>query len=143
MQFVLAAALLILSTFALVSHFELGLSSWAAGYGFGAGVAAITLVRESFDLWLVRFLATLAALVMFCYFAGFFSMTPYQVDGAWYLQTGAGGSLCMFFAGFAMMPVLAALSCHKKELKHREAQAEQRLAKAGFEPISRPASIIS
>ncbi len=91
-------------------------AKWAAIYFAGAALAVLTL-RRPMSLYLIRFLAVTTTGMMFFYFGAFFLVVP-GLDSDWYLKGQGGDALGLLFAGFAMIPVLAAYSC-RMESKQR------------------------
>lgn len=112
MRFVTAALGIVLALFAVLQIGQPNGPLWLAVFGAGAFLALITL-RRNMPLMLVRLLAVLSSLAMFCFFAGFFRLAPH-LRPDWYERAAALDAIGLLFAGFAMIIVLSEYSCRMK-----------------------------
>ncbi|MEM7217864.1 MAG: hypothetical protein AAF515_05825 [Pseudomonadota bacterium] len=94
---------------------------WLMGtYLLGAGCTAAALSGDGLPRPLVRLLAVIAMCVMFLHFFGFFKLAP-LLHADWWQKERALESVGLLFGAFAMIPVLACLSCRLKALPKPQA----------------------
>ena len=106
---VTAAALFGLAAFQMLSQGDLAA---ALAFVFG-GVVAVFAVTHWLHTKVVRVLAFLSTVIMFCFFWQFFSLTPTLQTG-WYREAGTLDAVGFLIAGFGMIPVLSEYTCRMK-----------------------------
>lgn len=77
------------------------------------GLLALASLWNPRNRYLARTLAIATAALMFVFFAVFFSLVP-QFSEGWYASALALEAVSAFMGAFALIPVLAAHSCHLK-----------------------------
>lgn len=81
-------------------------------FAFG-GVAAALAATHWLHTQVVRVLALLSTIIMFCFFWQFFSLAP-TLQAGWYLEAGTLDAVGLLIAGFGMIPVLSEYTCRMK-----------------------------